>query len=665
MHRSEVEKVREKVLALRREIDKYNYQYHVMDQPLIEDQLFDHLMRELQELEKTYPELQDPDSPTRRVGGEALPAFTTLEHRIPMLGLENAFSETELTDFDARVRKLAGNAAVEYFCELKMDGLAVSLQYEQGLLLRGSTRGDGYRGEDITQNLRTIRQIPLRLTEPLDLEVRGEVYINRKDFDILNRQREDQGLPLFANPRNAAAGSLRQLDPRLAAARPLRIYLYGLGEHNLSLNSQSELLDRLEKMRLPVNANREICLGPGEIWQYCQKWQEKRPKLPYAIDGIVVKMNDLELQKQLGSTARSPRWAIAYKYPPEEKMTKVLEIQVYVGRTGAITPVALLEPISLSGTSVQRASLHNEDFIAEKEIMIGDTVVVRKAGEIIPEILRVIREKRTGAEKMFTMPRQCPSCGSETVRLSGEAARRCLNPSCPAQLVEKLVHFASRRAMDIEGMGPAMAELVYSHGLVRDVGDLYYLEAKQLAELPRVAAKSAENLIEAIEISKNNPLRRLLFGLGIRLVGEKAARLLAERFKTLERLGQAGKEELTALAEIGPKIAESVVSFLHTAETKPVLDKLREAGVNFTEPAVYTAATDLVGKIFVFSGSLEQYTRDEAAARVENKGGKVSSSISRNTDYLVVGDEPGSKLARARELDVEIINESLFKEMIE
>ena len=665
MHRSEVEKVREKVLALRREIDKYNYQYHVMDQPLIDDSLFDQLIKELQELEEAYPELQDPDSPTRRIGGEALPAFTTLEHRIPMLGLENAFNKTELTDFDARVRKLAGNAAVEYFCELKMDGLAVSLQYEQGLLLRGSTRGDGYRGEDITQNLRTIRQIPLRLTEPLDLEVRGEVYINRKDFDILNRQREDQGLPLFANPRNAAAGSLRQLDPRLAAARPLRIYLYGLGEHNLSLNSQSELLDRLEKMRLPVNANREICLGPGEIWQYCQKWQEKRPKLPYAIDGIVVKMNDLELQKQLGSTARSPRWAIAYKYPPEEKMTKVLEIQVYVGRTGAITPVALLEPISLSGTSVQRASLHNEDFIAEKEIMIGDTVVVRKAGEIIPEILRVIREKRTGAEKMFTMPRQCPSCGSETVRLSGEAARRCLNPSCPAQLVEKLVHFASRRAMDIEGMGPAMAELVYSHGLVRDVGDLYYLEAKQLAELPRVAAKSAENLIEAIEISKNNPLRRLLFGLGIRLVGEKAARLLAERFKTLERLGQAGKEELTALAEIGPKIAESVVSFLHTAETKPVLDKLREAGVNFTEPAVYTAATDLVGKIFVFSGSLEQYTRDEAAARVENKGGKVSSSISRNTDYLVVGDEPGSKLARARELDVEIINESLFKEMIE
>ena len=665
MHRSEVEKVREKVLALRREIDKHNYHYHVIDQPLIDDSLFDQLIKELQELEEAYPELQDPDSPTRRIGGEALPAFTTLEHRIPMLGLENAFNKTELTDFDARVRKLAGNAAVEYFCELKMDGLAVSLQYEQGLFLRGSTRGDGYRGEDITQNLRTIRQIPLRLTEPLDLEVRGEVYINRKDFDILNRQREDQGLPFFANPRNAAAGSLRQLDPRLAAARPLRIYLYGLGEHNLSLNRQSELLDRLEKMRLPVNPNREICLGPGEIWQYCQKWQEKRPKLPYAIDGIVVKMNDLELQKQLGSTARSPRWAIAYKYPPEEKMTKVLEIQVYVGRTGAITPVALLEPISLSGTSVQRASLHNEDFIAEKEIMIGDTVVVRKAGEIIPEILRVIREKRTGAEKMFTMPRQCPSCGSETVRLSGEAARRCLNPSCPAQLVEKLVHFASRRAMDIEGMGPAMAELVYSHGLVRDVGDLYYLEAKQLAELPRVAAKSAENLIEAIEISKNNPLRRLLFGLGIRLVGEKAARLLAERFKTLERLGQARKEELTALAEIGPKIAESVVSFLHTAETKPVLDKLREAGVNFTEPAVYTAATDLVGKIFVFSGSLEQYTRDEAAARVENKGGKVSSSISRNTDYLVVGDEPGSKLARARELDVEIINESLFKEMIE
>ncbi|MCJ7806417.1 MAG: NAD-dependent DNA ligase LigA, partial [Clostridia bacterium] len=564
-----------------------------------------------------------------------------------------------------RVRKLVGNAAVEYFCELKVDGLAVSLQYKQGLFTRGSTRGDGYRGEDITQNLRTIRQIPLRLPEPLDLEVRGEVYINRKDFDILNLQREDQELPLFANPRNAAAGSLRQLDPRLTAARPLRIYLYGLGEHNLPLNRQSELLDRLEKLHLPVNPNREICLDPEAIWQYCQKWQEKRPKLPYAIDGIVVKMNDLKLQKQLGNTARSPRWAIAYKYPPEEKMTKVLEIQVNVGRTGAITPVALLEPISLSGTSVQRASLHNEDFISEKEIMIGDTVVVRKAGEIIPEILRVIREKRTGKEKVFMMPRQCPSCGSKTVRLSGEAALRCLNPSCPAQLVEKLAHFASRRAMDIEGLGPAMAELVYSHGLVHDVGDLFYLEAMQLAELPRVAAKSAENLIEAIEKSKNNPLRRLLFGLGISLVGEKAARLLAERFKTLEQLGQAGEEELTALAEIGPKIAESVVSFLHTAETKPVLNKLREAGVNFTEPAVYTAAADLAGKTFVFSGSLEQYSRDEAAARVENKGGKVSSSISRNTNYIVVGDEPGSKLARARELDVEIINESRFKEMIE
>ncbi len=662
---AELEKARAEILALRREIDKYNYQYHVMDQPLIVDQLFDHLMRKLQELEKTYPELQDPDSPTRRVGGEALPTFTTLEHRIPMLGLENAFSETELTDFDARVRKLAGNDAVEYFCELKMDGLAVSLQYEHGLFTRGSTRGDGYRGEDITQNLRTIRQIPLRLTEPLDLEVRGEVYINRKDFDILNRQREDQGLPLFANPRNTAAGSLRQLDPRLAAARPLRIFLYGLGEHNLSLTGQSELLVRLEKLRLPVNPNREICLGIEAVWQYCQKWQGNRPKLPYETDGIVVKMNSLELQKQLGSTARSPRWAIAYKYPPEEKMTKILEIQVNVGSTGAITPVALLEPISLSGTSVQRASLHNEDFIAEKEIMIGDTVVVRKAGEIIPEILRVIREKRTGDEEVYMMPRQCPSCRSETVRLSGEAARRCLNPSCPALLVEKLVHFASRRAMDIEGMGPAMAELVYSHGLVHDVGDLFYLEAIQLAELPRVAAKSAEKLIEAIERSKNNPLRRLLFGLGIRLVGEKAARLLAERFITLERLGQAGTEELTALAEIGPKIAESVVSFLHTAETKPVLDKLREAGVNFTEPAVCTATANLAGKTFVFSGSLEQYSRDEAAARVENKGGKVSSSISRNTNYLVVGDEPGSKLARARELDVEIIKESRFKEMIE
>ncbi len=662
MDRSELDKVREKVLALRREIEEHNYRYHVLDQPVIEDQKFDRMMRELQELEEAYPELQDANSPTRRVGGEPLPSFENLEHKVPMLGLDNAFSEEELVDFDSRVRKLTGLVEIEYHCELKIDGLAVSLQYEQGVFKRGATRGDGYIGEDITYNLRTIRQLPLYLPESPDLEVRGEVYMNREDFARLNLDREEQGLLTFANPRNAAAGSVRQLDPRLAAARPLRLFVYGLGEHSLPFSRQSELLDYLYKLHLPVNPHRAVCKGPEKIIDYCRQWREKRKELPYETDGIVIKLNDLDLQKDLGYTARSPRWAAAYKYPPEEKFTTILDIRVNVGRTGTITPVAVLEPVTLSGTTVRRASLHNEDMIAEKEIMIGDRVLVHKAGEIIPEILKVAKEQRTGEEKPFTMPRQCPSCSSEAVRLSGEAARRCLNPSCPAQLVERLVHFASRRAMDIDGLGPAMAELLFNENLVSDVGDIYYLTVEELVKLPRTAERSAQNLVDAIEKSKSNPLRRLIFGLGIRFTGEKAAHLLAEHFGTLERLRRATEEELTAIEEVGPKMAEAIVQFFKTPETGPVLDKLERAGVNFSEPTVETAE-ELAGKVFVFSGVLEEYTRDEAASLVESRGGRVSSSVSKKTDYLVAGAEPGGKLERARELGVEVINEEEFKKI--
>ena len=668
MAKSGLEKAREKVLTLRREIEKHNYHYHVLDKPLIDDQRFDRLMRELQELEENYPQLQDPDSPTRRVGAEPLAAFEALEHKIPMLGLDNAFNEKDLVDFDARVRRLTGLETIEYLCELKIDGLAVSLQYEDGIFKRGATRGDGYTGEDITQNLRTIRQIPLQLAEALTLEARGEVYINRAAFEQLNRQREEQGLMIFANPRNAAAGSLRQLDPRLAAARPLRIFIYGLGEHSLSLTEQAEMLAYLEKLHLPVNANYSVCSGPGEVWQYCLQWQDKRHQLPYETDGIVVKTNRLDLQKNLGNTARSPRWAIAYKYPPEVKTTKILDVGVNVGRTGTITPVAHLEPVSLSGTTVQRASLHNEDFIAEKEIMIGDTVTIHKAGEIIPEVLGVVKEKRSGRETKFKMPGNCPSCGAETVRLSGEAALRCINPSCPAQLVEKLVHFASRRAMDIEGLGPAVAGMLYRQGLVGDVGDLYFLEVEQLTGLERMAEKSASNLISAIGKSKEKPLRRLLFGLGISFVGEKAARLLAEKFTDLDRLQNAGTDELTEIAEIGPKIAQAAVSFFRSAGTAPVLGKLRQAGVNFSEPEATAVPgegrTELAGKVFVFSGSLEQYSRDQAAALVEERGGKVSSAVSGKIDYLVIGADPGSKLAKARTLGVKILDENGFNELI-
>ncbi len=667
MEKVSLDEAKKRALKLRREIEEHNYRYHVLDQPLVEDFQFDRLMRELQELEALYPEIEADDSPTRRVGGEALQSFSQLEHKIPMLGLDNAFNYEEIISFDNRVRKLSGRDPVDYFCELKFDGLAVSLIYEKGLFVSGSTRGDGFTGEDITENLRTIRQIPLKLPEPLNIEVRGEVYINREDFGGLNRFREEQGLLLFANPRNAAAGSLRQLDPRLTAARPLRIFIYGLGEHNLNLKTQGELLDYLSELRLPVNSNREICSGPDEIWAYCLKGQEEKSVLPYDIDGIVVKVNDLNLQRGLGSTARSPRWAIAYKYPPEEKMTRVLEIQVNVGRTGAITPVALLEPVLISGSTVQRASLHNEDLVVEKGIMIGDTVIVRKAGEIIPEIVSVIKEKRTGAEKEFSMPRNCPSCGSETVRLSGEAALRCLNPSCPAQLVEKLVHFASRRAMNIDHLGPAVAELLFNNSMVFDIGDLYSLDAEKLKDLPRMAEKSADNLIAAIEKSRANPLRRLLFGLGIRFVGEKAARLLAEHYGSLEKLSKAEAEELTEIEEIGPKIAEAVVSYFQTAETWPVLEKLKKVGVNFSEPDVKrdnAADQSLEGKTYIFSGALTNYTREDAAAQIESRGGKVSSSVSKKTDYLVAGDDPGSKLTKAISLGIEVIDEEQFKRML-
>lgn len=667
MGSSGLEEARERVTFLRREIEEHNYRYHVLDQPLIDDRTFDQLMRELQKLEQKYPELQDPDSPTMRVGGEPLPAFEPLEHKVPMLGLDNVFNEQELRDFDSRMVRMTGLDRVEYLCELKMDGLAVSLQYESGIFMRGATRGDGYTGENITQNLRTIRQIPLQLPEPVTLEARGEVYMNRAAFDQLNRQRTEQGQPVFANPRNAAAGSVRQLDPRLAAARPLRVFTYGLGGHNLDQNTQAGLLAYLHQLRLPVNPNYALCTGPDQAWEYCLKWQEERRRLPYETDGIVIKVNRLDLQKTLGATARSPRWAIAFKYPSEEKVSRVLDIRVNVGRTGAITPVAILEPVSLSGTTVQRASLHNEDFIYEKGIMIGDTVSVHKAGEIIPEILGVLKDKRTGDEKEFQMPRACPSCGSDIFRLSGEAARRCLNPSCPAQLVEKLVHFASRRAMDIEGLGPALAELFYREDLVEDVGDLYYLRAEQLAGLERMAEKSASNLVSAIDKSKNNPLRRLIFGLGINFVGEKAARLFAEKFGHLDRIRAADEEELIAIPEIGPKIAEAVVKFFNMPATGTVLEKLEQAGVNFSEPGGAERKEEsayLAGKTFVFSGALEDYKREEAAALVEERGGKVSSSISKKTDYLVAGKEPGSKLDRARDLEVEILDESGFKEVI-
>jgi len=664
----ELERLKIKVKELRSAIENHNYRYHVLDDPEISDAEFDQLLLELQNLEKNYPELQDLDSPTRRVGSKPLAAFTSVEHKIPMLGLDNAFSEKEILEFDLRVRRLLQVDVIEYYCELKIDGLAVSLQYEGGKLIKGSTRGDGYSGEDVTLNLRTIMQIPLKLSEPLNLEVRGEVFISRTDFEALNRQREQEAQPPFANPRNAAAGSLRQLDPQLTARRPLKIFIYGLGANDLQLETQEDILNYLDQKRFPVNAIRQRCKGVDEVWSFCSRMQKERSLLLYDIDGVVIKVNAVERQRDLGFTARSPRWAIAYKYPPEEKETKVLDIQFNVGRTGAITPVAILKPINLSGTKVQRASLHNEDFVRDKGIMIGDTVVVRKAGEIIPEVLEVVKAKRSGKELTFEMPQNCPSCCSKAVRLLDEAARRCLNPSCPAQLVEKIAHFASRGAMDIEGLGPAAAMLLFQNKMVNDIGDLYYLQREALAALPRMADKSAANLLIAIDKSKTNPLRRLLYGLGIRHVGDKASRLLAERYVSLDQLSAATVDELQEIDEIGPKIAETVLLFFNKPETDQLLEKLRKAGVNFTEPITLNgtvASSSMAGKTFVFSGGLENYTREQAAALIDERGGKVVNSVSRKTDYLVLGSEPGSKLAKAEALGLKVIEEKELKKMLD
>ena len=668
MNKESLKEAALRAAELREEINDHNHRYHTLDDPMISDGKFDALMRELIALESRYPSLQAEGSPTQRIGGAPLSEFPSLEHQVPMLGLDNAFEEEELLEFDRRMQRALGLEQIEYACELKVDGLAVSLQYEEGRFVRGATRGDGFTGEEITRNLRTIRQVPLTLAEPVTVEVRGEVYIGREDFKRLNEERLGQEQPLFANPRNAAAGSLRQLHSRITAARPLRIFLYGLGGHNLPVSTQAELLDYLEKLRLPVNEQRGLCRNIDEALQFCRRWDRRRGELPYEIDGAVIKVNELGLQEQLGSTARSPRWAVAFKYPPEERSTSVRDIIVNVGRTGAVTPVAVLEPVSISGSTVQRASLHNEDILAEKDVMIGDEVVIRKAGEIIPEILRVLKDKRTGAEKTFLMPSRCPSCGSELVRLPDEAARRCLNPSCPAQLVEKLVHFASRRAMNIDTLGPARAKVLWEAGLLHDLGDIYFLQAPAVEKLERMGAKSADNLILEIEKSKSNPLHRLLFGLGIRFVGEKAARLLAEHFITLERLRQAGAEELTAVPEIGPEIAGAVLRFFEAPETERLLERLEEAGVNFSEPLLSGAAAKggvLEGKSFVFSGALEGLTRSEAAALVAGRGGRVSSAVSGKTDYLVAGERPGSKLERARELGVTVLDQAAFSRLLD
>lgn len=656
-----------KVKDLHNLLNQYNYEYHVLDQPSVPDAEYDRLMRDLIELEEQFPELKTEDSPTQRVGGEILDMFEKVEHQSQMLSLGNAFSEQDLRDFDRRVRQGAGEN-VSYVCELKIDGLAVSLRYEDGLFTLGATRGDGSIGENITANLKTIRSIPLRLKESVTMEVRGEAFMPRRSFEKLNKAKEENGEEPFANPRNAAAGSLRQLDPRLAAKRNLDIFVYGIANvGDTDVVSHSEGLDYLDSLGFKTNKERKRCESIEEVIEYVQGWTDKRPNLPYDIDGIVIKVDSLESQEQLGTTAKSPRWAIAYKFPAEEVVTTLRDIELSVGRTGVVTPTALLEPVRVAGTTVQRASLHNEDLIREKDIKIGDQVVVKKAGDIIPEVVNVLADRRTGEEQDFNMPTHCPECESELVRLDGEVALRCINPKCPAQIREGLIHFVSRNAMNIDGLGEKVISQLFAENLIKDVADIYKLTYEQLIQLERMGEKSVNNLIQAIENSKGNSLEKLLFGLGIRHVGAKAAKTLAQEFGHMEALEKASRDNLTAINEIGEKMADSIVSFFDQEEAHELIAELKAAGVNmaYNGPKPVSAENSdsfFAGKTVVLTGKLEMMSRNEAKEKIEALGGKVSGSVSKKTDIVIAGEEAGSKLTKAQELGVEVWNEERLVE---
>ena len=665
----DLETVRRRIEKLREEIRKHDYYYYVLNQPIISDAEYDRLFRELQELEQKYPQLVTPDSPTQRVGAPPAEEFRPVRHALPMLSLQNCFTEEEFLDWDRRVRRLLGGEKPVYVCEPKLDGLSVELVYEDGVFTVGSTRGDGYTGEDVTQNLRTIKQVPLRLLSdeippPRLLEVRGEVYMEKEAFKRLNEERAKSGEPLFANPRNAAAGSLRQLDPGVTASRPLKLFCYALGRvEGIEIKSQEELLVTLPKLGFPVNPLWRRCETPEEAIDFYHELLERREELPYEADGMVVKVNDFAQREVLGEVSRAPRWAIAFKFPAEEATTRVLDIVVQVGRTGALTPVAILEPVEVSGVTVSRATLHNEDEVRRKDVRIGDWVVVRRAGEVIPEIVKSIPERRTGEEKEFKMPTRCPVCGGPVVRPPGEVVHRCENLSCPARIKESIRHFASRRAADIEGLGEKLVDQLVDKGLVRRISDLYHLTKEQLAALERMGDKSAQNLLEQLERSKGMSLARFIYALGIRYVGEHIAEVLAERFGSIDELARASYEELVEIPEIGPRIAQSIVDFFASEDNRRLIEELKAVGIDPRAERPKEKGP-LAGKTLVFTGRLSDMTREEAKRLVESLGGKVTSSVSRKVDYVVVGEDPGSKLDRARELGIPTLTEEEFRKLV-
>ncbi|KGR91019.1 NAD-dependent DNA ligase LigA [Ureibacillus massiliensis 4400831 = CIP 108448 = CCUG 49529] len=662
--------IEKRIVELNALLHEYGHAYYVLDKPLVSDAEYDRLLNELIALEKQYPEFIYPDSPTQRIGGKPLEGFKKVTHTFPMLSLSNAFNDADLRDFDRKIRQAIGDD-YSYVCELKIDGLAISLKYENGIFVQGATRGDGTVGEDITMNLKTIRAIPLRLKEPVTIEVRGEAYMPKKSFEALNIAREENGDEPFANPRNAAAGSLRQLDPKIAASRNLSTFIYAIGGDGeaYGIDSHSEMLDYLETLGFPSNKERQLCATIDDVIAFINKWTEERPNLPYEIDGIVVKVNRYAHQDELGYTAKSPRWAIAYKFPAEEVVTKVLDIDLTVGRTGVMTPTAILQPVQVAGTTVGRASLHNEDLIREKDIRIGDTVIVHKAGDIIPEVVRVILDQRPEDTEPFEMPKNCVACGSEVVRIEGEVAVRCVNPTCPAQIAEGIKHFVSRNAMNIDGLGEKVVEQLLRENLIQDVSDLYHLQVEQLMALERMGEKSATNLVNAIERSKENSMERLLFGLGIRHVGEKAAKILAQEFETIDSLMTAKEEDIKSIHEIGDKMADSIVTYFSKEEVKALVNRLKDVGVNLTykgkKVQIEAGSNPFAGKTIVLTGKLEKLTRNDAKAKIEELGGTVSGSVSKKTDLVIAGSDAGSKLTKATELGIEIWDENRLIEQLE
>ncbi len=662
------EELRKKMEKLREEIEYHNYRYYVLDQPEISDAQYDRLMRELEKLEGQHPELRTPNSPTQRVGAPPLEEFEIVRHTVPMLSLANAFDETEAKDFDKRVKKFLGTSAdVEYVTEPKLDGLAVELVYERGQFVVGSTRGDGVNGENITQNLRTIKTIPLRLIRkeipaPERLEVRGEVILQLNKFRELNRKREEMGEPLFANPRNAAAGSVRQLDSKITAGRPLEIYCYGIGEvRGRAFKTHWEILQTFSRWGLRTNPNTRRCKNIDEVIEYYHGINEKREKLPYEIDGIVIKVDRLDLQTRLGEIARSPRWALAFKFQPKQETTKILDIVVQVGRTGALTPVAVMDPVKVGGVEVSRATLHNQDEIDKKDVRVGDTVIIQRAGDVIPEVVQVIESKRTGKEKKFKMPSKCPVCGAEVIR--EEAIHRCIGLDCSAQLKGRIKHFASKRAMDIEGLGVKLIDQLVDKRLVKDVADIYYITKEQLIELERMADKSAQNIIDAIEASKTKPLSKFLYALGVRHVGETTAEDLARHFPRLDDFSHLSEENLMEVEGIGPEVAASMHQFFRDKKNKESVERLKKAGVKVIEPKA-KGKGKLAGKTFVFTGALKSYGRDEARNLVESMGGMTASSVSKKVDFVVVGEDPGSKFDKAKELGIKTLTEQEFRRMV-